>query len=137
MCSVIVSAKPQNSEQTSAQHVHAQLGFPSVPFCCNKKCNRNSCNFATNYHRTFDDSKCCSTCTMSHFVCYLTSNRNPTYGCAMAQPVSCWPRSMENEFNVRPAHVGFVLATGALGQVFLQVFWPFRMLHTIHLSPTI
>jgi len=37
---------------------------------------------------------------------------------------------METEFKARPAHVGFVLATGALGQVFLQVFWPFKVFHT-------
>lgn len=49
---------------------------------------------------------------------------------AMAQPVSCWPLSMETEFNARPAHVGFVLATLAVGQVFLKVFWTFKMFHT-------
>jgi len=47
-----------------------------------------------------------------------------------AQLVSCWPLSMETEFKARLAHVGFVLATVAWGQVFLQVFWPFKMLHT-------
>jgi hypothetical protein len=67
---------------------------------------------------------------MPHFVCHLTSNRNPTYGCAMAQLVSYWPLSMETEFNARLAHVGFVLDIVAQGQVFLQVFWPFKMLHT-------
>jgi len=132
MCSVIVSAKPQNSKQTSAQQSRTTCSCstgPSVSLGCNRKCNRNSCNFATNYHRTFDDSKCCSTCTMPHFICYLTSDRNPTYDCAMAQPLSCWPLSMETEFNARPALVGFVLVTVALGQ-FFQVFWLFKMLHT-------
>jgi len=48
----------------------------------------------------------------------------------MAQPLSCWPLSMETEFNARPAHVGFVLVTVALGEFLLQVFRPFKMLHT-------
>jgi hypothetical protein len=107
------------------QHVCAQLGFPSVPLGCNMKCNRNSCNSATNYYRTCGDSKCCSTCTLPHFVCYPTSKRVPTYGCAMAQPVSCWPLSVKTNFNGRSAHGRFALDTVALGQVFLQVFWPF------------